>query len=183
MPLTCSIPLHRHPSKSGSALRFPSPRVAPALQSWGIPQILSSAQLSSTAAAEKAARGSWPALAPSSPAPGALQAPRGTEERSGSASRGGSGAKCMLDSIQLCSFQSSSQILEDAPCPSDHIGCRDHSSIVRREGEISELDGGNSSFYPGPAPPTSPGSQNPHKPLAEGRCEQSGGIRPLLQST
>lgn len=38
------------------------------------------------------------------------------------------------------------------------------------------------SLCAGTAPPTSPDSQNPHEPLAEGRCEQAGGTRPLLQS-
>lgn len=39
------------------------------------------------------------------------------------------------------------------------------------------------SLCPGPAPPTSLGFQNPHEPLAEGRCDQAGGTRAHLQST
>lgn len=63
---------------------------------------------------------------------------------------------------------------------------------LTRAAETRTLSGGGkgkarswmdeTSLYPGLAPPTSPGSQNPHEPLAEGRCEQAGGTRPLVQS-
>lgn len=57
----------------------------------------------------------------------------------------------MLQPVQLCSFQRSSPILEDAQRPSAHTGCRDQNTIGRREGESSELDGRNLSL-----PRTSP---------------------------
>lgn len=140
-PAPCTV---RYPSELGSALRFPPARVAQALQSWGFPQTLGSARLSSAAAAEKAACGCGPAVAPSSPAPGALRAPRGgTEESSGSAPGGAPRAKCLLQPVPLRSFQRSRPILEDAQRPSAHAGCREQNSTGRWEGESSELDGGN----------------------------------------
>lgn len=114
-----SNPPHRDPSKSSSAVGFPSSRVVPSLWSWGIPRIHSSAQLSSAAEAEKAARGSSPVLAPSSPAPGAQRAPRSA----GESSQGRIHSKT-LAADRPAPFLPEGLILQDARCPSTHAECR-----------------------------------------------------------
>ena len=75
-------------------------------------------------------------------------------------------------------------IQQDARHPStvQIAGYRGVEQFGEWEGESKELYGGDFSL-PRSSPPTSPGSPNPCELLAQGRCEQAGGVRPLLQST
>lgn len=57
----------------------------------------------------------------------------------------------LLQPVQLCSFQRSWPILEDAQCAPAHAGCREQSSTGRWEEESLELDEGKVSL-----PRTSP---------------------------